>query len=230
MAYDPANDEDEEEEVKDDGLSVEQKLVNAIYDNDWDKFELVILDNPDVTKLAAYGKKGNEKITPLFIAVSKKNLKMVKLMIKLVRGHVDENDDKAEEEAQARVAKFVNTKAFPSGNTALHIASSWAQHKIVKVLIKNGANATINNNKKKNPIQIIGSKYKQSQITDKINEAKTETQVELLCSGADQAQKYKEDRFAAIDDAYSALGGIKGDLNERLKAIGKVNPDVCNYA
>lgn len=220
MAYDPANDEDEEEEVKDDGLSVEQKLIKTIYDGDFDEFRMVLLDDPDVFKLAAYGKKGNEKITPLFIAVSKKNLKMVKALIDYAKGTGDDPDKK-----QEKAAEFVNIKAFPSGNTALHIAAMWAQHKIVNVLLKNGANPVENNNKKKNPIQIIGIKYKQSQITDKINDDKTETQVLLLMKGADKAQKYKEDRFGAMDDAYSALGGIKGDLNARLKAIGKVNPD-----
>ena len=129
MAYDPDNDDLKE---KDESVSVEQKICNAIYANDIDKLKeiLVLEDDYDLNKLGAYGKKGTQKITPLHIACNKKSLKACKELIKF----------KAD----------VNVKAFPSGNTPLHIAAAWAQHKIVAILLKSGAEPVANNNKNKN--------------------------------------------------------------------------------
>ena len=63
MAYDPDDDD------KDNDVSIEQQIVNAIYDNDMDNLRMLLLEDADLNKLAAYGKKGNEKVTPLHIAM-----------------------------------------------------------------------------------------------------------------------------------------------------------------
>ena len=191
----------ENEEKETDTISIEQKICNAIYDNDMDELQLLLLEDADLNKLDNYGKKGNEKITPLFIACSKKNLKACKLLIKF----------KAK----------VDIHSFPSAITPLHIAAQWAQHKIVALLLKNGANPVANNNKNKNPLQIIGSKYKQSQITDKIMDAKMETQILLLEAGGKKATDFQEEIDNDLADAEDGLAGLKNESNMRIKKIQK---------
>eukprot|EP00483_Globobulimina_turgida_P001046 UN01048 len=165
MAYDPDNDDEKE------NISIEQKICNAIYDDDIDELQMLLLEDADLNKLGAYGKKGNEKITPLHIACSKRNLKACKLLIKF----------KAKPEV----------KSFPKGNTPLHYAAMWAEHKIVRLLLKNGANPVTNNNKQKNPLQIIGSKFKNAQMNDsKVIEGKMETQILLLEAGGKKSYRF----------------------------------------
>eukprot|EP01084_Bolivina_argentea_P005156 9745_1 len=201
MAYDPDN--DDLKETNSDSVSIEQQICNAIYDNDIDELHMLLLEDVDLNKLGAYGKKGNQKITPLHIACSKKNLKAVKLLLKF----------KAK----------TNVKSFPSGYTPLHIAAMWAHHKIVALLLKNGANPKANNNKQKTPLQIIGSKYKQKQLNDpKIMEAKIETQILLLKASSKKKAKYFQDEIDQdIADAEDGLDGLKAESNMRIKKIQK---------
>merc|ERR550525_2074638 len=140
-------------------------------------------------------------ITPLFIAVSKKNLKATKLLLKL----------KADP----------NIHSFPGGNTPLHIASMWAQHKIVALLLKNGANPVANNNKQKNPLQIIGSKYKPNNKDAKVANDKMECQILLLEAGGDKADQFQKEIDDDIADAMDGLEGLKAEANQRIKKIQK---------
>eukprot|EP01084_Bolivina_argentea_P005155 9744_1 len=206
MAYDPDN--DDLKETNSDSVSIEQQICNAIYDNDIDELHMLLLEDVDLNKLGAYGKKGNQKITPLHIACSKKNLKAVKLLLKF----------KAK----------TNVKSFPSGYTPLHIAAMWAHHKIVALLLKNGANPKANNNKQKTPLQIIGSKYKQKQLNDpKIMEAKIETQILLLKASSKKKAKYFQDEIDQdIADAEDGLDGLKAESNMRIKKIQKAESNM----
>eukprot|EP01083_Nonionella_stella_P117682 350979_1 len=201
MALDPDNDHDLKEK-EDDSSSIEQKICDAIYANDIDELQMLLLEDADLNKLGTYGKKGNQKITPLHIACSKKNLKAVKSLLKF----------KADP----------NVKAFPSGNTPLHIAAAWAQHKTVAVLLKNGAHPVTNNNKNKNPLQVIGSKIKQSKHNDAdVIEGKMETQILLLEAGGKTADKFQDDIDQDIADAEDGLAALKDEANMRVKKIQK---------
>eukprot|EP01084_Bolivina_argentea_P065190 118827_1 len=201
MAYDPNDDVDDDVDDDDDSKSIEEKIVQSIYDNDMDELRMLLLEDADLNKVAAYGKKGNEKITPLFIAVSKKNLTATKLLIKF----------KAD----------VNVKSFPGGNTALHIAAMWAQHKIVAVLLKNGASPVVNNNKNKNPLQIIGCKYRADKIDDLVMEGKMETQILLLTAGGNSADEFQDSINQDLADAEDGLAGLKAESNMRIKKVQK---------
>lgn len=199
----PESQEDEEEVNSD---PIEQQIVAAIYDNDMDLLQKLLLEDADLNKLAAYGKKGTEKITPLFIAVSKKNLKATKLLLKF------KSDP--------------NVKSFPTGNTPLHIASMWAQHKIVALLLKNGANPVANNNKQKNPLQLIGSKYKSNNKDSKVADAKMECQILLLEAGGDKADEFQNEINDDIADAMDGLAGLKAEANQRIKKVQKASGKV----
>jgi len=192
----------DDEELKEDSVSIEQKIVDAIYANDMDELQMLLLEDADLNKLGAYGKKGSEKITPLFIAVSKKNLKATKLLLKF----------KAE----------ANIKSFPGGNTPLHVAAQWAQHKIVAALLKAGANPVANNAKNKNPLQVIGSKCKK-QNDKKVMEGKMETQILLLTAGGDKAEQFQAELDEDIADAEDGLKGLKVEANVRIKKVEKAN-------
>eukprot|EP01083_Nonionella_stella_P252206 869273_1 len=199
MAYDPDNDDDLKEK---DNVSIEQQICNAIYANDIDELQMLLLEDADLNKLGTYGKKGNQKITPLHIACSKKNLKAVKLLLKF--------------KAKADI------KSFPAGNTPLHIAATWAQHKIIAILLKNGANPVANNNKQKNPLQIIGKKYKNNQMNDpKVIEGKMESQILLLEAGGKKAVDFQDEIDQDIADAEDGLDGLKAESNMRIKKIQK---------
>eukprot|EP00484_Ammonia_sp_Unknown_P017310 CAMPEP_0197031762 /NCGR_PEP_ID=MMETSP1384-20130603/10657_1 /TAXON_ID=29189 /ORGANISM="Ammonia sp." /LENGTH=301 /DNA_ID=CAMNT_0042461333 /DNA_START=50 /DNA_END=955 /DNA_ORIENTATION=- len=193
----------EDEDLKENDTPIEQQIVDAIYDDDIDKLQMLLLEDADLNKLAAYGRKGNEKITPLFIAASKKNLKACKLLIKF----------KAD----------VNVKSFPNGNTPLHIAAMWAQHKIVALFLKNGANPVANNNKNKNPLQIIGSKYGRNQMSDEVMTGKMETQILLLEAGGNKADNFQAEIDEDLADAEDGLAGLKNEANTRIKKIQQQN-------
>ncbi len=163
---------------------------------------MLLLEDADLNKLGTYGKKGNQKITPLHIACSKKNLKACKLLIKF--------------KAKADI------KSFPSGMTPLHIAAQWAQHKIVALLLKNGANPVANNNKNKNPLQIIGIKYKGDKQNDaSVIEGKMETQILLLEAGGKKATDFQDELDQDLADAEDGLDGLKAESNLRIKKIQK---------
>merc|ERR1712154_705460 len=71
--------------------------------------------------------------------------------------------------------------------------------------------------------QIIGSKYKQKQLTNKIAEAKMETQILLLEAGGKKATAFQEEIDNDLADAEDGLAGLKNESNMRIKKIQKQN-------
>lgn len=192
--------------------SIEQKLYKAIKKQDIDDLQLLLYEDCNVNKLDAYGSKNfSSKRTLLHIACISKNFEAVKLLLKF----------KADP----------NIKAFPSGNTPLHIASMWAQALIVDVLLENGADPVINNQKNKNPLQVIGKKYKLTDDNlmyddDTILENKMETQILLLNAGGKRALNFQNKINADIAEAEDGLAGLKVESNARIKYVEKTQKKV----
>lgn len=178
----------------------EEKLCQCIRDNDMDELRMVLLEDVDLNKLAAYGK-GTEKITPLFVACQCKNVEAVKLLLRF--------------KSDAKI------KSFPSGNTPLHIASGYASAKICELLLEKGADPVVNNNKGKNPLQIIGNKYKIDSLDDQLMEDKMETQIILLNAGSKRATNFQQEIDDDIADAEDGLAGLKMESNARIKKAEK---------
>mmetsp|Transcript_97137 Transcript_97137/g.118970 ORF Transcript_97137/g.118970 Transcript_97137/m.118970 type:complete len:308 (-) Transcript_97137:136-1059(-) len=180
--------------------SNEFKAAKALKDKDLDEFRMLMLEDLDINSLQKYNAKSKEKETLLHVAIRCKSLKGVQTLIKF----------KAD----------INKPTFPSGNTPMHYASMYAVPEIVKLLLDKGATSTENNNKGKNPIQIIGSKLKNKNSIDALDRT-TETQLLLLDAGSKKAINVQQELTEDIQDAEAGLQGLKMESNAKIKAVVK---------
>ena len=186
--------------------SPEQQLLKAVQKKDVSKIKDILMTGVEIN---AFVSVKSRKTTALHMACQKKSLKIVNLLIKC-------NAD-------------VQIQEFPSGRTPLHIASMYAAHKIVKVLLDNGANPVAEDNDGKNPMNLIGSKYPGDTASRAIIDGKSECQVLLLEAGSIKMMELKEQREARIKDVESGLQGLKIESNARIKQIEKAQEKVEYY-
>ena len=147
--------------------------MKAIRKGDVDKCRSLLLEFPKLNQLGEYSAKGKAKLAPLHIAVTKRNLEIVNLLLKF----------KADP----------NILSFPNGTAPIHIASQWADVEIIKALIDAGADATVKNNKGKNCLNLLGNKYKADNFDPDIIDKKTEAQLLLLGAATGTVEKNKQE-------------------------------------
>ncbi|ETO26840.1 ankyrin repeat protein [Reticulomyxa filosa] len=110
-----------------------------------------------------------------------------------------------------------NIAAFPSGDTPLHIASMWAEPKLVEILLEHKANAMATNNDNKNPVNVVGSKLKSDDKSNTTLDKKSEVQLLL---------KKKKELDNKIEDAETGLQNLKIESNQRINAVQRAQGQV----
>lgn len=176
-----------------------QEFATAIAKKDVDTMRELIVKGIQVNKLSNYGK-SKDKITLLHYACTKKSLSAVKILIKF----------KAD----------VNIQAFPSGITPLYIAAQWAHAKIVELLLDNGADPGITNNKGKAPLNVIGLKLG-DKSSKKIISDKADVQLMILEATTKKAHQVQKELDTDILNAQIGLKGLKDTGNKKINNIQK---------